>query len=228
MRKLISISMVTILVAVLLVFSAGTAMADTTEIEIETMTLTNFPEEQDWYTWVFTDAELHGTVTSACVVSGTVDVTNGLLVVVDTDTDSIPDRGFFTAEWSATLDGRSYSGKIEGIGGYDPISGGSAYAAVFYDTSYPDMEGRFIAAVDGSGNPTSASIEITWKDGEQCYCQLTPSPTSYSFPTSTTWDGPVGWTYSAFNYTGSSTGSCHVTISCWYPPGWPRKSQGSS
>jgi len=166
MRKLISTILVTLLVAACLALMPGLALAD--ESTVTSDVGVSFDEEATVVIMPFAfsaTAQVH----SACVTSGTISATNGLMIVDQYG------GGFYEADFAATLDGRNYSGAMKGsIYNADTNSGVFEMWGKFYDNNHNYLEGRY--HIQGNINTQQVElvrIEITWKDDQQCYCDLT-------------------------------------------------------
>lgn len=168
MRKLLSMSMVTVLVAVLLALTPGLAMADESDVSFELL-IEEYVEEATLIQ--LATAEMTATVSSACVTSGSVSASFGL-IVQDTGL-AFGLLGFHEADFSATLDGTSYSGEMRGMTMVDENLMTVNMWGKFYDDDPDRLEGRYHVLGEIEGEEiTDLALEITWKDGQQCYCDL--------------------------------------------------------
>ena len=184
--------------------------------------LTNYQETADKNLLIVPDFTMESTVSGPCISSGTLNVTNGLLVLQGL-------AGFFEANFNATLDSISYSGTMKGRVQYDIFSNKLEMRGLFKDNTVNRLEGRYHVVIDISafGPPLEYSIpvstfDITYKDSLQCSCPLImnigSTSAGQSYPANTTvkiikfnYDGDSMGT-SQDSYSGTFAGDGTVTI----------------
>lgn len=137
------------------------------------LALTGYEEATGRNLFVIPNFTMQSTVSGPCVTDGTMNVTNGLLVLQGL-------AGIFESDFNAMLKNINYSGTMKGRVQYDMFSNTLEMWGLFSDNVPNRLEGRFHVVISITALSTPlvytipvSTLEITCKDGLKCSCTLT-------------------------------------------------------
>ena len=172
MKKSIPVLIFLAIITVVLVLLPSSAMADESNVTYD-VNVNEYLEEANCSLLILDGFTINATVSSSCISTGTINWTNGIIVIDKWG------AGFFESDFNMTIDGKTYSGDMKGHNHFYLSPLGFEMWGEFQDNNPNNLKGRYhvMLDIDALGPPlvytiTTATMEITWKDGNQCYCML--------------------------------------------------------